>query len=72
MRTVKGVDAASVAYVELDAQGEILFGLKAGSTLESLLVLARSAQVVADQIEAGAIAEFLDTSSPEVIGSPAY
>lgn len=72
MRTVKGVDAASVAYVELDAHGEIVFGLKEGATLESLLVLARSAHVVADQIEAGAIADFLDTSSPEVIGSPAY
>lgn len=72
MRTVKGVDAASVAYVELDAQGEIVFGLKAGASLDALLVLARSAQVVADQIEASAITEFLDTSSPEVIGSPAY
>lgn len=63
---------ASVAYVELDAHGDIQFGLKESATLDSLLVLARSARVVADQIEAEAIVQLIESTAPGAVGSPAY
>lgn len=57
----------SAAYVEMDAQGEIRFGLKEGATLEGLHLLSVWARTTAHDLEVSAVRqqlEILDDHDP--------
>lgn len=56
----QAAQSISAAYVELDAQGEIQFGLKEGATLEGLHQLAVWARTTAHHLEVSAVRQQLD------------